>query len=175
MRYLLYISFIAVLLSACKEQSQKPLLNISKDSLDKALEVSNKQMLQAEERQITDLLNRYNWNAEKTATGLRFLIYLKGKGLTPVLGSKVKIHFKVALINGVECYDSEIDGAKEFVIGRSDEINGLEEGLMMMKVGDKAKLVIPSYLAFGLPGDMNKIPMRATLIYDVELLSVINP
>ena len=41
-----------------------------------------------------------------------------------------------------------------------------------MKVGDKAKFIIPSHLAFGLLGDENKIPKRATLVYDVELIDV---
>jgi FKBP-type peptidyl-prolyl cis-trans isomerase len=155
-------------------QDIPPAQLISPDTLRRSLDYANKQLVRSEDRQINDFIERYNWKTEKTPTGLRFLRYAEGKGIQPRVGNQVKIKFKVSLINGMECYNSDNDGPKKFVIGRSNEINGLEEGLLMMRVGDKAKLIIPSHLAFGLPGDMEKIPMRATVIYDVELLSVIN-
>jgi FKBP-type peptidyl-prolyl cis-trans isomerase len=174
----IHTAFLAVFLwlfIGCGQEQKPDQQVISPDTLQKSLEYANKHLIRTEDRQIEDYLARYHWNAIQTPTGLRFLRYHEGKGMVAVEGSQVRINFRVSLINGVECYSSEIDGAKEFVLGRSNEINGLEEGLLMMKVGDKAKLVIPSHLAFGLPGDEEKIPMRATLIYDVELLSVQNP
>lgn len=170
-----FLALFLLLFIGCVQDQKSERQTISPDTLQKSLEYANKHLIRTEDRQIDDYLARYNWNAVKTATGLRFLRYHEGRGMETVEGSLVRINFKISLINGVECYSSEIDGAKEFVIGRSNEINGLEEALLMMKVGDKAKLVIPSHLAFGLPGDQEKIPMRATLIYDVELLSVQNP
>ena len=72
----------------------------------------------------------------------------------------------------MECYNSDKDGLKLIELGKAEVESGLEEGILLMKVGDKAKLVIPSHLAFGLLGDENKIPKRATLIYDVELVEI---
>ena len=50
--------------------------------------------------------------------------------------------------------------------------SGLEEGILLMKTGGKAKFILPPHLAYGLPGDGKKIPARAILVYDVELLSI---
>ena len=108
----------------------------------------------------------------KTGSGLRYLIYKKGNGEKAEVGKKVKISYEVRLINGTLIYSSKDTGPKEFIIGKSNAETGLEEALLLMRVGDRAKLIIPSHLAYGLHGDDNKIPKRATLIYDLELLSV---
>jgi FKBP-type peptidyl-prolyl cis-trans isomerase len=60
---------------------------------------------------------------------------------------------------------------KEFLIGQSDVEAGLEEGIRLMRTGDRAKLILPSRLAFGLLGDGKKIPPGATLVYDIELVA----
>ena len=59
-----------------------------------------------------------------------------------------------------------------FEIGKSRVVNGLEEGVLLMKKGGRAKLIVPSHLAFGLLGDPGKIPARAVLVYDVELCDI---
>jgi FKBP-type peptidyl-prolyl cis-trans isomerase len=48
--------------------------------------------------------------------------------------------------------------------------SGLHEGIKYMKKGEKARLILPPHLAHGLIGDMNKIPMNATLIYDIQVI-----
>lgn len=108
----------------------------------------------------------------KTGTGLRYLIYKKGEGVKAEKEKFVKIKYKVNLITGTPCYSSEKEGPKEFLIGKAEVESGLEEGILLMRVGDKAKFIIPSHLAFGLLGDEDKIPKRATLVYDVELMDV---
>lgn len=158
--------------AACGQRQESGPKVVSSDTMRHQLEYANKHMVKTEERQINDYVLRHGLNPVLSPTGLRFVRYQEGTGIQAEQGNKVRISFKVSLINGIECYTSEAEGPKEFVIGLSDEVNGLEEGLTMMRVGDKARLIIPSHLAFGLPGDMNKIPMRATLIYDVHLLSV---
>ena len=60
----------------------------------------------------------------------------------------------------------------QFVIGEGDEPSGLHEMVKLMRVGAKAKVIIPSYLAYGLVGDDNKIPPSATLFYDLYLVEV---
>ncbi len=141
--------------------------------IGKTMEYANKHMVKTENEQIESYINRYNWDMKKTDTGLRYLIYKEGSGLKAESGDFVKIKFSVELINGIECYSSEQDGPKEFILDKSDVINGLHEGVMLLNVGDKAKLIVPSHLAFGLLGDQEKIPLRATLIYDVELIEII--
>jgi FKBP-type peptidyl-prolyl cis-trans isomerase len=114
------------------------------------------------------------WKMSTSPTGLRYWIYKDGDGNQAQKMSVVRFNFKVELINGFVCYDSTVDGYQEIQLGRSTAPGGLEEGLAMMREGDRAKLILPSHLAFGLLGDQNKIPTRAILIYDVEILQVRN-
>ncbi len=134
----------------------------------------NKSMVEKEDRQIDDFISRHQWNMIKTSTGLRYMIYAPAKNSTesPVDKQIVRIKYGVKLVNGVEVYNSDKNGLKEFVLGKSEAENGLEEGLKLMHKGDKAMLIIPSHLAYGLAGDDENIPKRATLIYDVELLDI---
>ena len=61
-------------------------------------------------------------------------------------------------------------GPKKFLIGKDHVESGVHEGVTLMHVGDRAKFVIPSYLAHGLSGDNAKIPPRSVLIVDLKLL-----
>ena len=71
-------------------------------------------------------------------------------------------------------FDSSIDRGKPitFPIGTGRVIPGWDEGLMLLKTGEKARLIIPSHLAYGERGAGGVIPPNATLIFDVELLSI---
>lgn len=139
------------------------------------LENANRHMIKTEEDEINSYIKRYNWKMTKTPTGLRYFIYKKGEGDKVKVSSIVKIKYDLRLINGTPLYSSETDGIKTIVMGKSTSEQGLEEGLLQMRHGDKAKLIIPSHLGFGLHGDDNKIPKRATLIYDLEIISIDNP
>ena len=109
---------------------------------------------------------------ELTGSGLRYLIYEKGGGDLVDSGRTVIINYTVNLIDGTLCYSSEINGTKGFALGKGEVENGLDEGVFYMRVGDKAKFILPSNLAYGLMGDGNKIPSHSVLIYDVELIDV---
>jgi FKBP-type peptidyl-prolyl cis-trans isomerase len=69
-------------------------------------------------------------------------------------------------------YDAERDGLKSFLIGKGGVESGLEEAILLMRKGDKARLVIPSHLAWGLLGDQKKIPPRTAIVYEMELLNL---
>jgi FKBP-type peptidyl-prolyl cis-trans isomerase len=59
----------------------------------------------------------------------------------------------------------------EFIVDKSNVETGVQEAIKLMKVGDRAKLIIPAHLAHGITGDMNKIPPISTLIVDLKLYS----
>jgi FKBP-type peptidyl-prolyl cis-trans isomerase len=108
-----------------------------------------------------------------TPSGLKYTKLVEGTGATPRRGQTVTVHYTGTLENGVE-FDSSRNRGKpaDFRIGVGSVIQGWDEALMMMKVGDRWKLVVPSnlgYLQHGRPPD---IPGNATLIFDVELLGV---
>ena len=163
---------LSVFVLSCGNDKAVPVKVKPKDLSDK-MEYANKHLVKVENEEIENYIERYSWNMKKTATGLRYFIYKEGYGEKAKVGDLVTIKFSVELINGIKCYSSEEDGPKEFVLGKDDEINGLHEGVLRMKLGDKAKLIVPSHLAFGLLGDQEKIPLRASLVYDIELIKII--
>jgi peptidyl-prolyl cis-trans isomerase A (cyclophilin A) len=109
----------------------------------------------------------------ETKTGLRYQIIQKGDGKKAEKGSKVSVHYKGQLLDGT-VFDSSYKRKEpiDFTLGIGQVISGWDEGIQLLKEGDKARLVIPSDLAYGERGAGGVIPSNATLIFDVELIKV---
>lgn len=109
----------------------------------------------------------------KTESGLRYQIIQKGNGVKAEKGKKVSVHYQGALENG-EVFDSSYKRKQpiDFQLGVGQVIEGWDEGIALLQVGDKARFVIPSYLGYGTSGAGGVIPPNATLVFDVELVDV---
>ena len=110
---------------------------------------------------------------EKTESGLRYKFIQRGEGKKAEKGKIVSVHYSGKLENGKE-FDSSYPRKKpiEFPLGQGNVIEGWDEGIALLRVGDKARFVIPSDLAYGSRGAGGAIPPNATLIFDVELMDV---
>lgn len=110
---------------------------------------------------------------EKTESGLRYQFIQRGEGKQAVAGKTVAVHYEGSLENG-KVFDSSYPRKKpiEFKLGQGQVIEGWDEGIALLKVGDKARFVIPSELGYGSRGAGGAIPPNATLIFDVELMDV---
>jgi len=106
-----------------------------------------------------------------TPTGLKYIMVSSGTGIQAANGMKVKVHYTGYLLNG-EKFDSSVDRGQpiEITLGKRQVIPGWEEGLAKLKVGDRARLIIPHQLAYGEAGRAPIIPPSATLVFDVELV-----
>ncbi len=105
-------------------------------------------------------------------SGLRYKILVQGTGISPKPEDKVKVHYTGTLIDGTK-FDSSYDRNEPAVFGVTQVIKGWTEALQLMKVGDKWQLFIPSELAYGENGAGNVIGPNEVLIFEVELLDVI--
>jgi len=132
----------------------------------------NRQIVKSENQEIEDFIKRYKWKMEKSPTGLRYIIYHKGDGPKAMRGQLVKMNYSVRLLTGEEIYNSRNLGSKEFIVGQGKIESGLEEGILMLREGDRAKFIVPSHIAYGLLGDLDKVPERAALVYDIEVLDI---
>ena len=110
---------------------------------------------------------------EKTESGLRYQFIQKGEGKQAEAGKTVSVHYEGSLENG-KVFDSSYPRKKpiEFRLGQGQVIEGWDEGIALLRVGDKARFVIPSDLGYGPAGAGGVIPPNATLIFDVELMDV---
>ena len=162
---------LILLTAACRNETPEQ-HTFSRKELREPLMEANKHAIKTEAQHIEDFLSRYRWNMEETGSGLLYMIYKKGNGPAAVKGKMAVLEYTCSLITGDVVYSSRTDGLMTFVIGKAEVISGLEEGILLLHVGDKAKFIIPSHLAYGLVGDDKKIPGKATLIFDVTLLEL---
>lgn len=110
-------------------------------------------------------------NLQSTPSGLQYTIDQPGTGAQPQPGQTVSVHYTGWLTDGTQFDTSRDDGQPlEFPIGRGRVIRGWEEGIAMMRVGEKRTLVIPPSLGYGARGMGGVIPPNATLVFKVELV-----
>ena len=110
---------------------------------------------------------------DQTDSGLRYKIIQKGSGAQAEKGKSVSVHYEGSLENG-QVFDSSYRRKDPitFTLGIGQVIQGWDEGIALLKEGDKARFVIPSYLGYGERGAGGVIPPNTTLVFDVELVKV---
>lgn len=109
---------------------------------------------------------------EKTASGLTITTLKEGTGASPKSNDVVKVHYRGVLADGKE-FDSSYKRGQPAAFPLNRVIPCWTEGLQMMKVGGKAKLVCPPNLAYGSRGAPGAIPPDSTLTFEVELLDIV--
>lgn len=140
--------------------------------LEEAFINSNKYLISLEEEAIDDFVERFGWDMKKTGSGLRYMIDNEGHGAFASYGDRAVINYSVFLLTGDPVYASDDYGPRSFIVGRGGVESGLEEGILLLRKGAKATFIMPFYLAHGVPGDGNKIPKRASIIYKIELIDL---
>jgi FKBP-type peptidyl-prolyl cis-trans isomerase len=106
-----------------------------------------------------------------TESGLQYEVLVAGEGAVPTAEDTVEVHYAGTLIDGTE-FDSSYSRNQTASFGVTQVIPGWVEALQMMPVGAKWKLVIPSDLAYGAGGAGASIGPNATLVFEVELISI---
>lgn len=160
------------LLFSCGQPAGSDRKSFDAEKVKEPLIRANILAAQAEEGQINGYIERRGWQMQETGSGLRYMIYHEGDGPKAQEGKVARIQYTLHSITGSIIYSSDESGPMEFLIGRGGVESGLEEAILLLREGDKAKIIIPSHLGFGLAGDDHKIPPKATLIYDITLLSI---
>ena len=166
----LVFAFLA-LFTSCRNPQQEN-RKIGPSDVKEPLIYANKEAVETETEQIRDFLRRHKWEMKETGSGLRYWIYKEGSGRKVDEGDVVVLDYTISLLNGDTVYTSGQRGNLVFIPGRAQVISGMEEGILLLRRGDRAKFIIPSHLAYGLIGDQEKIGQKATLVYDVEVLEI---
>lgn len=117
--------------------------------------------------------NKSKAGIKSTASGLQYEVIKEGTGPKPGPNSQVKVHYLGTLIDGTK-FDSSYDRQKPAEFALNGVIPGWTEALQLMTAGSKYKLFIPSNLAYGDRGTPGPIGPNATLVFEVELLEIMN-
>ncbi|HRO76280.1 MAG TPA: FKBP-type peptidyl-prolyl cis-trans isomerase [Crocinitomicaceae bacterium] len=162
------IIILLFFLVACKPKAEKEI------TWNKEMSTNlGKEIAQEEDIDIELFIDQHpNLKFEATGTGLRIAFLKKGDGEKAETGKIAEVNFKISLLDGTVCYQSDLDRADYYKIDKEDIESGVQEGIKLMNVGDKCKLIVPSHLAHGLVGDMDKIPPLSVLVIDLELISI---
>ena len=92
--------------------------------------------------------------------------------LTPKAGDEVTLEYNITDLNDSILYSKDDLGIKKYKIDKEDFISGLQKGIKLMKIGETITFVIPSYSAFGISGDGNKIGMNQSIKSSVKLINI---
>lgn len=145
---------------------------------------SNEYVRWQEEKEVQDkamarqIFDAYLRTAGITQTadnnGIIRIVEREGKGTSPQYGDTVDVHYICLTMSGAELTNTYMQGNPyRFVLGSHDVVEGFNLSLIKMKKGEKSRLVIPYYLAYGAEGYDNIVPPYTHLIMDVELMDII--
>lgn len=130
-----------------------------------------------EEQRLTEkdlaLIKQNYADAVVTSSGLRFIVRAAGSGDPPAHGAQITAHYEGRLLVDGKKFDSSRDRGQPltFRVSTGSVIKGWDEAFATMRTGEKRTLIIPWWLAYGQQGK-DVIPPRATLVFEVELLSI---
>ncbi len=151
-------------------------IEVLKVQSEKEFEKEKKELAEKAEKEDIEKIEKYiadnKLKAKQTESGLYYIIEKKGKGAQAESGKTVSVHYKGTLLDGTK-FDSSYDRDEpiEFKLDQGQVIKGWDEGIALLKVGAKGKLLIPSKLAYG-SRSAGTIPPYSVLIFDIELMDV---
>lgn len=180
----IFLLFIPLLFTACgegynnhyavvlREQREMPREKTQEDKLDERIIMANQIANEKEIQQIKGYIGRRNWNMIQLKTGV--FVEIIEEGGTNIINSNsiVKIEVEIDLLNGERVFDSKVDGHKIINMAKEQSVIGLVYALEGRREGSVLRVAIPSFLAYGIIGDGDKIPKRAGLAYKIVIKEV---
>lgn len=170
MRTLLHTTALTLLLG-CGNDGRVPV--VQQRTVDpEALIKENQSAVKLEDRDIDLYVDRYGIQAQRSPRGVRYQIIRDVPGELAKSGQWAAVNYRVELLNGDTAYSTEPGRPESFKVEMADVESGLHEAIQYLSPGDSAVLIIPSYRAHGLIGDMDRIPMRSSVVYHIGLVRV---
>jgi FKBP-type peptidyl-prolyl cis-trans isomerase len=172
MRVLLIALFSVALVSCNGCGDKKEITDTDVNRIQQDLIQESKKQHEKEIKEIAHFIKKKKWPMTETRTGLQYWIYENGTGKLAMENDIALVSYKITLLDDTPCYETTDATPKRIVVGHDNVETGLHEALQLMHVGDRARVILPSHLAFGFTGDSGKIPQNATVVYDLHLVSV---
>ncbi|MBI9034351.1 MAG: FKBP-type peptidyl-prolyl cis-trans isomerase [Bacteroidales bacterium] len=169
------VIFIVVGMIACSNnENVTQNKDVNRRNLEEDLLYANKRAVASELNRIADYVKRYSYDMTVSGTGLHYQVTKDIDGELGMPGQIIEMEYILQFLWGDTAYMSKTSGPLIFEIGHGNVESGLEELALLVSSGDHVKAIIPSYLGYGLLGDGNKIPAKASLVYDIQIVSIEN-
>jgi len=171
MRAVFIVSLVVV--SACNPEP--PAQRAVQKPRDLKIETSDlhKAWIQEDLDAIEKFVERRKWKMSETGTGTLYYIYeLNPEGEQGETDRVATVGYEVMLLDGEIIYSSEEDGPAKVKIEKDDIESGIHEVLKIMKVGEKAAVILHPHRAHGLLGDDDKIGPQSVVVYNLHLISL---
>jgi FKBP-type peptidyl-prolyl cis-trans isomerase len=160
-----------LLATSCDPPVQEEVEEVTDPARDKFIR-ANQYMQQRHQDHISAFVQRLGWEAQVTPTGLWIILEEDGSGNPVRHDSRVTFAFESMLLDGTPAYHSTPERPKTITMGKGGVESGVEQGLLKLREGSSATLLIPPHLGHGNFGDRDKIPGNSVLIYHVQVLKV---
>lgn len=176
MKNSLFFALVILFLVSCSTSqprrpiNPKPSTTIFQDNIE-----ATKKMFQLEEDEILKFIKKDSLHEYVTSSNGFWYTYnnkVEAKLATPKPGDIVELAYDIRGLNDSTLYSKEALGVKNYKVDKEDFISGIQKGIKLMKIGETITFVIPSYNAFGVSGDGNKIGVNKTIKSTVTLLNI---
>lgn len=170
MKAFLHVTMLALFLG-CGSDGRAPVVQRQVPSAEELIQ-DNRDAIKLEDRDIALYLDRKGIDAMRSSRGIRYSMLRDEPGEVVQPGQWAVVNYRVELLNGDTAYSTGPGLPESFKVEMDDVESGLHEAIQLLSPGDSAIFVIPSYRAHGLIGDMDRIPMRSSVVYRVGLVKV---
>ncbi len=137
-----------------------------------ALVRENQEANRIESRDLANYAARHGLRTFISGTGVHHLLLRDLPGDTARPGQWATINYRLELLNGTACGASDPGRPESFKVEMDHVESGLHEAIQHLSPGDSAVVLIPSYRAHGLLGDLDKVPMRSSVVYHIGLVEL---
>jgi FKBP-type peptidyl-prolyl cis-trans isomerase FkpA len=162
------LTLLAITLVSCRHASDSS--SARKNGHRTNMIETNKYLITKDRELILNYCERKGIEATETSTGLWYSVKSPGSGPLIKDGDIITFDYDCSLLDGTLCYTSATSGPSTTRFGYSTMESGLMEGIKLMRRGAEFIFIIPPYLAHGVPGDGNRIPGRAVIVYRIRIL-----
>lgn len=173
-KYLFFL-FCTILFISCSEPEARRPITVKTSTTLASTVAQTKVINKIEEQKIRAFIQRDSLRTYATSSSGFWYAYdhkIEGGQYTPNANDKVVISYTIKDLNNNIIYSAEELGQKEYMVDKEEIITGLQIGIKMMKEGETVTFIIPSYNAYGVIGDGNKIGINESIISTVTLLKI---
>ena len=162
------------LISCSEQQARKPISASNSNSLTSASSILKK-INSIEELKIINYIKKdtfHDYIRSPNGFWYSYIINKPKNSISPKKGDLVQINYEISDLKDQIIYSKQFNGIKDYKVDEEDFIPGIQQGLKLMKTGETIKFIIPSFNAYGVVGDENKIGINKSIISIVTLINI---